>query len=392
MKKPEFSFEGIAGHSRIKQNLLKLAHSDSKPNAMVFSGPEGVGKLTCASAYAAACLCQSPGENGACGECHSCRCLSAGTNLDIFYWFRKKQNTTIDQMRQLTELASYAPAGGRYKINIIQDGDSLNEEASNSILKTIEDSPEYLITIIIYNNPGRILPTIRSRSFSLRFQPLDTGTVESFLGQKYPGDARIPFAARASGGSIGKAEMLLDAPCAEEARDIAADLIFGAMRDNYTLLSLAARAAGLDFNPPEKEEAVKQSSVKGYVVKDDSAVKKSSEEIQAGPSGFLPSPFYPEMTSQESITAFLELVSLWLRDILLIKTNGPEDRLVNTDRKPLLSKQAGAFKKVSTVTKMIEEILEEEERLRTNVNAQLSLEGAFCRLYGICRRDRAPGA
>ncbi len=368
MKRSDLSFASIAGQSGIKESLLRLVHSEDKPNSMVFSGPKGVGKLTCACAYAAACLCSQPTEQGACGKCNACLSFAAGMNPNVFFWFRKKQNTTIDQMRRLTGLAAYAPVGSRYKINVIQDGDSLNEEASNSILKTIEDSPDYLITLILYNNRENILPTIRSRSFDLGFRPLDTETVARSLSRS---DDSGAFAARASGGSIGRALLLANAPCLGEARELAAETVFGVMRDTYALLSLSERIAALDFNSPE-----------------DAAEREKNEEALKSPMEYLSYPFYPALSAVDNIAEFCSLLALWLRDLLLVTTEGPREQLVNSDKTELLSKQAAAFRDPAVLSAMIREIWLRQDRLRQNANGQLTLEGMLCALHSICRPGR----
>lgn len=336
---------------------------------MVFTGPEGVGKLLCANAYAAAVLCQSPTDSGACGECNSCRSLQAGLNMNIAYWFRKKQTTTIDQMRHLTELAAFAPAGSRYKVNVIQDGDSLNEEASNSILKTIEDSPEYLITLILYNNPANALATIRSRSFLIPLQPLDTETVRGHIAGLYGDDPRAEFASAACSGSIGRARLLMEAACLDEARDLAADIVVGAKRDVYTLLRLAERALALDFNSGDVTE-------------------EEEKDIRDKGDDFLMRPFEPRLTQAENLGVFCELAALWLRDVLLVMTGGPEKALVNGDRRELLVRQSRAFGSPAAVTAMIDELHREQERLGTNANVRLSAEGMMCRLCDICMKDK----
>ncbi|MBO4548761.1 MAG: hypothetical protein J5758_06045 [Abditibacteriota bacterium] len=370
MKRPDgFSFDDIAGHGRVKERLLKLVRSPGKPNSMVFSGPEGVGKLLCANAYTAAILCQSPGDSGACGVCNSCRSLQAGLNLNVAYWFRKKQTTTISQMRHLTELAAFAPAGSRYKVNVIQDGDSLNEEASNSILKTIEDSPEYLITLILYNNPANALATIRSRSFNIPLQPLDTETVRRHMAGLYGGSPRAAFAAGACGGSIGRARLLMESSCLDEARDLASDIVTGAKRDVFSLLRLSERAMALDFNSGNTSE-------------------EEEKNILDSGDDFLMKPFEPRLAQTDNLGVFCELAALWLRDILLVMTGGPEKDLVNADRRELLVRQARAFGSPAAVTAMIDELHREQERLGANANVRLSVDGMMCRLCDICMSDK----
>jgi DNA polymerase III subunit delta' len=199
-------FSALVGNDRIKR-LLKRAVSESRiAQALILAGPRGVGKHRFALALAQAVNCDNPSEGDACGRCLPCRMIDANEHLDVQTISRDGQFIKIDQMRQMSREAHFRPYVGRRRVYIIDGAERLNENAANSILKTLEEPPETSLLVLVTHKPYSLLETIRSRCQLLSFAPLTTAELERHLTatQKRPSE-EIRMLARLARGSIGRA-------------------------------------------------------------------------------------------------------------------------------------------------------------------------------------------
>ncbi|MDD8026676.1 MAG: DNA polymerase III subunit [Acidobacteriota bacterium] len=183
-------FNDIAGNGRVR-TILKLALSRGRvPHALVFGGPRGVGKRKTARVLAQALNCAVRSDD-ACGECPSCRAVvqvdekakRIGAHPDVIEYEIPEDKTTvsIDQMRELKSLAYLKPMVGRKRVFLVDDADSMSDEAANSLLKVLEEPPLFTHIILISDNPALLLPTIKSRCRSLPFLPVSDEDVEKVL-------------------------------------------------------------------------------------------------------------------------------------------------------------------------------------------------------------------
>jgi len=183
------------------QQLSAQIQQQRLPHAMLFNGPQGVGKTRLAQALASALLCQTPVSEAdatgqqvagqACGHCESCQLLAAGTHPD-FYPLQptppktsKSRNPVlsirIDTIRDLCSRLSQTSQLNGYRIVVIQRADKMNTAAANSLLKTLEEPGENTLLILISAVPGRLPVTIRSRCQSLGFRSPNYAQVEPWL-------------------------------------------------------------------------------------------------------------------------------------------------------------------------------------------------------------------
>ena len=206
-------FSNFVGNSRIVTVLRRMLTEGRLPQTLLFTGPRGVGKATLASLLAASlnCLNSVPGE--ACGECSNCRrILAADLSQESFQQLFEErlklpaakrtesplivsthpdflifppdgplQIITIDQARQMRQAAQYGPSEGRRRLFLIDHADRANDEASNSLLKTLEEPAPSLTIVLTAENPNELLPTIRSRAIPFYFAPLSNKEMEEFL-------------------------------------------------------------------------------------------------------------------------------------------------------------------------------------------------------------------
>ena len=216
-------FDNFHGNSAAAQALFAMAHQGRIPQTILLDGAEGVGKATLARRFGAALL------GGA--EKIESDDLSLEQNAAIIAdrekWPADKRNDdpllfathpdfitfapdgplrqiTIEQMRLLKERAQFKPLNGTRRVFLIDHIDRANEQAANSLLKTLEEPPGHLILMLTAENPYDLLPTIRSRAVFFHLGPLSNAEMQAFVkgrGLANP-ERRIALAAGSPGLAI----------------------------------------------------------------------------------------------------------------------------------------------------------------------------------------------
>ena len=148
------------------RKLQNQVQNKSLPHAMLLYGQSGLGKLDFSEALVRSMLCDQPDESGiACGNCQGCRLLAAGSHPDFCYVSTEdeSQQIKIDQIRALNEFMELTRQCARYKIGLISKAEALNQNAANSLLKTLEEPPLGTLILLVSSNVGRLPATLRSR-------------------------------------------------------------------------------------------------------------------------------------------------------------------------------------------------------------------------------------
>lgn len=227
-------WQGIEGHDEIIAHFRRCLVRGRLPSTFLFTGPAGVGKFATAVQFAKALLCQAHSEAdlNACGQCDSCVQVDAGTHPDLIVVTKPEDKSEIPVAAFIGEPEKRMQAGlcrdiamkpfmGGRKVAIINDADALNEEGANCLLKTLEEPPPQSVLILVGTSADRQLPTIRSRSQIVRFQPLGPDIVARLLKTRYQLDAaEARRLAALSEGSLERALELADAKLAEFRRQL----------------------------------------------------------------------------------------------------------------------------------------------------------------------------
>jgi DNA polymerase III subunit delta' len=205
------------------ERLVGLLIRRGLPQSSLFVGPDGVGKKTLALALARLAHCKAGPQDWPCGHCSSCLKAKSGNHPDITLVEPVKNTIRIDTMRQLSQEAQYRPFQGAVRIFIVDQADRMTEEASNSILKTLEEPPSTSKLVLVTAYPERLLPTIRSRCQTFMFHSLSRHEIEDYLTRRQvAGDTRLRAAF--AGGSIGSA-LALDLESTIADRDLMLGLL-----------------------------------------------------------------------------------------------------------------------------------------------------------------------
>lgn len=153
--------------------LNKVVGSARLSHGLLLAGPEGVGKRRFVQAFSGYGLCHSRGvdDDAACGKCKSCLLIAAKTHPDLL-WIAPEDNARaikVDQVRGLIDFANKTSQLGGLKIVVIEPAEAMNSNASNALLKVLEEPAIDTFLILITDAPGRLLPTIRSRCMQISF-------------------------------------------------------------------------------------------------------------------------------------------------------------------------------------------------------------------------------
>jgi DNA polymerase III subunit delta' len=215
----------LLGHESAEAALLHAYRSGRLPHAWLIAGPRGIGKATLAFRFARFLLSEGGGNAGAGLGTSSplalppdhpiFRRIASGGHADLLVVERGldprrkriRGEIVVQDTRAIAAFLRLTPAEGRWRVVIVDDADLMNRNAANALLKILEEPPKKALLVLVSDNPGRLLPTIRSRCRSLAVKPLPAALVrdalERYRGDLAPGE-RAALAELAQ-GSIGRA-------------------------------------------------------------------------------------------------------------------------------------------------------------------------------------------
>lgn len=172
------TFEGIVGQAAVSKLIQAMVVRGTVPAVLLLSGPRGSGKTSTARVLGAALNCHNP-PAVPCGTCDSCVAVFEGTSSD----YREIDAAThgrVEEIRRLQEEIVYQTPG-KYRIVVIDEAHGLTTAASNALLKTLEESPEGVVFVLVSTEPDKILATIRSRCMSFQFRKVPPDVIAKRL-------------------------------------------------------------------------------------------------------------------------------------------------------------------------------------------------------------------
>ncbi len=322
-------FDALVGQESVVSALRRALDGARLPHALLFAGPPGVGKATCAGILAQALNCTEKGPGDACGTCVSCRKIERGLHPDVVWMAPEPRTVGIKAVRHAVAATAYRPHEGTRRVVVADDAHTLTSEAQNAFLKTLEEPPSSSVIVLVTSAAGSLLSTVRSRCQSLRFSPVPLPVARTYLTEKRglePDEARLRAAL--APGSIGRA--------------LAIDL------DGYDALLEAV------------VEALRLAQVGG------AGVVTAAESLASIGNGD---------TATQRAASTLEVGRDILRDLLVVAADGDRSSLVNADRSEAWSVWSQHIAP-EAAARALEALNEGIERLTTGIqpNVKLSLE------------------
>lgn len=318
-----YDFSQIIGHASIINHLQNAILSGKVSHAYIFHGEEGMGKKTLATAFAKTLQCIE-GNINSCNKCKSCIQTDSGNNPDILWITHEKSSIGVDDIRrQINGDIQVKPYQSPYKIYIIDSADKMTENAQNALLKTIEEPPEYAVIILVASNIHHLLPTILSRCVLLNLKPVNKQLIKEFLMDKCKiPDYKAEISANFSGGNVGKA---IKYGSSEEFENRKED-VFHILR--Y-------------IDDMEIHEII-------------SGIKSISE-------------------NKSSIDEYIDIMTLWFRDVLMLKATSDPNLLLFKEEYQTIRKQAN-IRSYDQIENIINSMEEAKIKLRANVNFDITIE------------------
>lgn len=358
-----------------------LREAAARPAAMthawLITGPPGSGRSVAARAFAAALQCRAGEEGGeaGCGRCRACTTALAGTHADVTVVATEKVTITIEEARSLVSLAQRAPAGGRWRVVIVEDADRMTERTSNVLLKALEEPPPRTVWVLCAPSPQDVVVTIRSRcrGVGLRVPPAED--VAALLQRRYgvePGPALV--AARAAQSHVGMARRLAqDAGARDRRRQVLA-------------IASAVRGVGDAVLAAGELVEVANAEAKSATLERDAAERAALlHALGADGGATLPPALRAQVRQLEEDQkrratraqrdvldrAMVDLLSLY-RDVLVVQL-GADVPFVNVELSEDVRALAGASTPEATIRRM-DAIGEARTRLAGNVAPLLAVE------------------
>jgi len=289
-------FADIIGNETVKMALLYEANEGRVSHAQLFMGPEGSAKLQLAIAFSGYLLCDNPTKEDACGTCPNCLKVSSLVHPDLHFVFpvvlsadkSSKVTSSDDRLQQwnsfvlknryfdlnqwleyLEELGKNPVIGveeskdilqklslksysGKHKIMIIWLPEKMNQQASNRLLKILEEPPEETLFILVSDNVESLLPTIISRTQFLKIQPFTAEEISTYLEKSFSIEKNVATAvAGISQGNIVEAIQMIQGDANQL---IYFDLFVKMMRTAYAANAFELMNLGDELAALEKEQ------------------------------------------------------------------------------------------------------------------------------------------
>ena len=355
------SFSDFHGNSDVVHRLRDMLARDHFPHAVVLAGEKGSGKCTLALMLAQALNCLHPPKTDGlpdfCGQCANCVRIADGIDMDARFAEAvetrenlretdKKETrifvqthpdvlvippdppqmmVKVDQVRRVIETIYYRPAEAKEKVYIFTDS-AFMKEAANSLLKILEEPPEFATIFLLTENTGELLPTIRSRSMVFTLGALTSEEIEKDLEKHHPAwkPAQRALVARLCEGAVGRA------------RSFDLEAYVGARQHALAILSSALRGG------------------------EHSELFKITESYRPGAEG------------RGKTEALIRTLYSLLRDLVFIESGAPE-LIRNTDIVSELKRMSESVD-FEWITAASDRLAEVERGMRRNLLRSLSLD------------------
>ncbi|MBR4759969.1 MAG: DNA polymerase III subunit delta [Lachnospiraceae bacterium] len=317
-------FDEIYGQPQIVEHFKNALSTGKISHAYIIEGERSSGKEFIARVFAQALECEAGGIDP-CNECHSCRQANNGNHPDIIKVMHEKpQNIGVDDIRAgINDNILIKPYSGDWKIYIINEAEKMSIQAQNALLKTLEEPPEYAVILLLTSNLDVMLQTIISRCVVLHMKPVPDDMIKGYLMRElhipdYKADVCTAFAQ----GNLGKAKALAVSEEFDNIKTEAVNLLRYIREMEITEIVTAI------------------NKIKDYKI---------------------------------DINDYLDILSVWYRDVLLFKATNDANHLIFKDEIQYIKKVANqsAYEGIEIILEALDKA---KARLRANVSFEMTME------------------
>jgi DNA polymerase III subunit gamma/tau len=350
------TFAELVGQQHVVRTLENAIRTGRVAHAYIFSGARGVGKTTTARILAKALNCVKGPTTQPCNECPACLEITAGNSLDVLE-IDAASNRGIDQVRELREMVRYAPAGSRHKVVILDEAHMLTTEASNALLKTLEEPPDKVIFVMATTEPEKLVDTIRSRAQHFHFRALSFSEITKALE------------------AITKQEKISAEPGALAVIARAAD---GSLRDGLSLLEQALAYCGDHITESQVREIL------GIVAS--GIMDELTAAVEARSATRVLALVHQLLAEGQNLQQFCREAIGHFRNLLVARLCGADSDLIAAapEEHQRLARAAAPFSE-EDLTRFFQILLQTEDEVRRKADPRLHLEMGLLRLVQAAR-------
>lgn len=325
------SFNQIYGHKENKDKFNTLLENNRVSHSYIFDGVDGIGKRFFAINLVKALLCENK-ENDACEVCSSCKKINSFNHPDLKIIEPDGNSIKNEQIKEFRKFLNYKPNESDRKIIIIDNSEKLTISSQNTILKVLEEPPEYALIIFITNNVNLLLDTVKSRCQFIKFNRLKNDEIIKFLlNEKNVSNDDAKIISVFSDGVVYKAISALES---EDFINLREKVI------NYSNSILFSD---------------KINSIKGI--------------------NFL-------NKEKDNISVIFDIMIIWFRDIVIFKNTNNIETIINKDKKEMIKKNA--YRLIDKdIVKMITLINDSIEMLAMNMNYKLVIDNLIINMIEV---------
>ncbi len=339
-------FDDLVGQEAISRILVNAISQSRIAHAYLFSGPRGVGKTTTARILAKAINCAKGPTVSPCGVCASCAGIADGSSVDVME-IDGASNNSVDDIRDLRERVKYAPAGGRYKVYIIDEAHMLSGAAFNALLKTLEEPPSHVVFVLATTAAGKVPATVLSRCQHLPFRRIPIQKIKD----------RLKMIADSEAIRISDSAIELIARASE-----------GSMRDSLTILDQLSA-----FSPDIKEFEVKDL----LGIADFRALSEIAEAVIRGDRERILTIISELIDRGTDLKSFMRDLMQFFRDLLVAKVVSKQGILDASDSELTVIKEILKLTTEDHLTLLLSGMIEAESDVRTAFSPRVALEMAL---------------